>query len=345
MDIKVLGIDLAKDIFQLCGTDSGGNQILSKRLTRAKFKKFMCQLSPCLIGIEACGGSHYWHRWLSSQGHTVKMIAPQFVKPYVKSNKTDYNDAQAIAEAVTRPSMRFVEPKPIVRQDIQSLHRLRSSRVSDRTAISNQIRGLLSEYGIVLAKGINVLKRKFGEILEDGDNELSMLMREELNRLWQHFKSLDALVAHYDERLKEIARTNEVCKRLLQIPGFGVLTATIVYADIGNGSQFKNGREMAAYYGTVPRQVSSGNRQKLLGISKRGDRYIRTLLIHGGRTVVQHAPKKLDRLSQWINDKVARSHKNKAAVAVANKNVRVAWAMLKRNENYVPALPTLTTAS
>lgn len=332
--IKVVGIDLAKKSFQLHGVDKAGRKVMSEKLSRSKVKTFMLNLSPCLVAMEACGGSHYWARLFRSQGHEVKLIAPQFVKPYVKSNKNDAADAEAICEAAQRPSMRFVAIKEIGQQDIQAIHRMRSLAVARRTAQVNQIRGLLLEYGIEIPIGrVNVNKRLPG-ILEDAANGLSDLFREELLQLWQELLHLDTRVAHYDEKIEQIARRDERIQRLVTIPGIGPLTATALLAAVGNVSVFRNDRELAAWVGLVPRQHSTGGKNTLLGISKRGDAYLRQLLVHGARTVLRHAERKGDRTSRWISALQERRHKNVATVALANKMVRTAYALLKNGDTY-----------
>jgi len=332
--VTVLGINLAKNSFQLHGVDEKGNRVLKKKLTRKQLVAFIAQLPPCLIGIEACGGAHHWVRVLSEWGHTVKMIAPQFVKPYVKSNKNDAVDAEAICEAVQRPSMRFVPSKSIEQQDIQSVHRIRSLLVGRRTAQANQIRGLLMEYGIVIPQGISTLRKAIPDLLEDAENTLSSYFRELLRELYDEIVHFDERIETIELKLKVISEQNEDCQRLLTIPGVGLLTATALIAAIGDISVFKSGRELAAWIGLVPRQHSTGGKPTLLGISKRGDTYLRTLLIHGGRSVVRVAHKHQDKRNQWIGEIKKRRGENISNVAVANKNARIAWALLTKKEDY-----------
>lgn len=333
-EIKVLGIDLSKQSFQLHGVDTAGNTVLKKTLSRSKLHAFIAKLPICLIGIEACGGAHYWVRAFSAYGHTVKMMAPQFVKPYVKSNKNDAVDAEAICEAVVRPTMRFVPSKSIEQQDMQSLHRIRSQLVSRRTAQSNQIRGLLLEYGITIQQGIAHISKQLPVILEDAENGLSTLFRSLLNELYDEFKHLDERINNLQQRLTGLSQQNTDCQRLLTIPGIGLLTATALVAAIGDIGAFKSGRELAAWLGLVPKQHSTGGKPTLLGISKRGDSYLRTLLIHGGRSVVHNAHRHQDKRSRWVGDIKQRRGQNISAVAVANKNARVVWALLSRQTNY-----------
>ncbi len=332
--IKVLGIDLAKNSFQLHGIDENGQTVLKKKLTRKKLSAFIANLPPCLIGLEACGGAHHWVRVFKSLGHTVRMIAPQFVKPYVKSNKNDAVDAEAICEAVQRPSMRFVPEKSIEQQDMQSIHRIRSQLVGRRTAQGNQVRGLLLEYGVSIPKGIGYIRKEIPLILEDAENGLSDLFRELLCELYDEFVHLDARVDAMEQKLLQLSVHNEDCQRLLSIPGIGLLTATAMIAAIGDISVFKSGRELAAWLGLVPRQHSTGGKPTLMGINKRGDTYLRTLLIHGGRTVVRVAHKHQDRRNRWISEIEQRRGKNISAVAVANKNARIAWALLSNKTTY-----------
>ena len=332
--ITVLGIDLAKNSFQLHGVDKDGRVVLKKKLSRYKLAAFMANLSPCLIGLEACGGAHYWVRTFTQMGHTVRMIAPQFVKPYVKSNKNDAVDAEAICEAVQRPSMRFVPVKGIEQQDIQSIHRIRSQQVARRTAQANQIRGLLLEYGIIIPKGITSIRKAIPDILEDAENTLTSLFRELLRELYDEMVHHDERIGTLEQKLKMICVQNEDCQRLLTIPGVGFLTATALIAAIGDITVFKNGRELAAWLGLVPRQHSTGGKPTLMGISKRGDCYLRTLLIHGGRSVVRVAHQHQDKRNQWIGEVKQRRGENISNVAVANKNARIAWALLAKKECY-----------
>lgn len=333
-DVTVLGIDLAKQSFQLHGVDSNGITVLKKKLARKNLCQFIALMPACIIGIEACGGANHWLRVFEKFGHTVHMIAPQFVKPFVKSNKSDAADAEAICEAVQRPSMRFVPAKSIEQQDIQSLHRIRSQAVARRTAQANQIRGLLMEYGLIIPQGISYVRKSIPLMLEDGDNELTFMFRELLADLYHEMVHLDERIKNLENKLEAICALNEDCQRLLTIPGIGLLSATAMIAAIGDINAFKSGRELAAWLGLVPRQHSTGGKPTLLGISKRGDTYLRTLLIHGGRTVVRVADKHNDQRSRWITQIEARRGKNISAVAVANKNARVAWALLSKKTNY-----------
>jgi transposase len=341
--VEVVAIDLAKKSFQLHGADKSGRQMLIKKLSRQKLKEFMVNLPPCLVAMEACGSAHYWGRLFRSYGHEVKLIAPQFVKPYVKSNKNDAADAEAICEAVLRPNMRFVAIKEAEQQDIQAIHRMRSLVLGRRTAQVNQIRGLLLEYGIEIPKGRAKVTKHLPLILEDAENGLSDFFREELFQLGQELKHLDARVSHYDEKIKQLARGDARIQRLITIPGIGAQTATALLAAVGNADVFKNGREMAAWLGLVPKQYSTGGKSVLRGISKRGDVYLRQLLIHGARSVLNVVSRKEDRTSRWADAIQTRRHKNIAAVALANKTARTAFALLRKGEAYRAPGMTLTT--
>jgi len=335
--IKIVAIDLAKNSFHVHGADDQGRKVMSKKMSRRKLSEFMANLPPCLVAMEACGSAHYWGRKFQSFGHEVRLIAPQFVKPFVKSNKNDAVDAEAICEAVQRPGMRFVAIKSVEQQDIQSVHRIRSQLIKQRTALVNQIRGLLLERGIVIPCGrANVLNR-LPEILEDAENELSSRFRLLLNGLKEELRAIDERVAIYDQEINQIAQHSEAAKQLMSIPGIGALSATALLAHIGDVQLFRNGRELAAFLGLVPRQRSTGGKPTLLGISKRGDVYIRTLLIHGARAVLQFADKKQDRTSRWVCDLMNRRGKNVAAVALANKMARTVFALLSQGEKYAIA--------
>lgn len=333
-EIVVLGIDTGKNSFHLHGVDAKGNFVLRKHLNREKMLEFMVNLKPCLVGLEACGGSHHLARQLKILGHNVRIMAPQFVKPYVKSNKNDKLDAEAICEAVQRPNMRFVPMKSIEQQDLQSLHRMRSLAVAQRTEIINQTRGLLMEYGIVMPAGPEHVRSLLPEILENTENKLTNQFLNGLSGLMNVLRYFDQRVADYDAELKTIGEQNEACRKLETIPGIGFLTATALIAAIGDVSVFKNGREMAAWLGLVPRQHSTGGKTQLMGISKRGDSYLRMLLVHGARAALIHAHKKEDRLSRWVTGLKERRGWNIATVALAAKNARIAWALLSKGETF-----------
>ena len=342
MKLIRVGVDLAKNVFQAHGVERNERNVWRRKLTRENWLKMLLEtIEPgCVIGMESCGGAHHWARRLQARGFTVKLIPPQFVKPYVKSNKNDANDAEAICEALGRPSMRFVAVKSVEQQDIQAVHRIRSELVKQRTAKANQIRGLVAEYGLVAPKEIVHLRRALPIWLDDLENGLSGRFRRLLAGLWGDLRGLDERMAELEREIELIAQSDPVAKRLQQLRGVGPIIATALIAAVGNGEQFANGRQMSAAFGLTPRQHSSGGKERLLGISKRGDAYLRSLLIHGARSVIRTARDKDDRLSQWVTRLAARSHPNVAAAALANKTTRVAWAMLKNCTDYQPDLVT-----
>lgn len=334
MNITQVGIDLAKLVFQVHGVDARGKVALRKRLKRQQVAAFFARLTPCLIGLEACGGAHFWARKLTELGHTVKLIAPQFVKPYVKTNKNDAADAEAICEAVDRPNMRFVPIKNTEQQALLGLHRARQGFVIERTAQANQIRGLLAEFGLVMAVGIRSIERKLPEFLEDAENGLSGVSRALFARLLLHFRTLDRQVEELEREINAWHREDMASKRLLGIPGIGPLTASALVASVGDAKVFHNGRQFAAWLGLVPRQNSSGGKTNLLSISKRGDTYLRTMLIHGARSVLLHLKSHPDQADSWLARVANRRNPNIAAVALANKNARTAWALLAHGRDY-----------
>lgn len=328
MTIATIGIDLAKNVIQVHAADQHGREVMKKPLKRGQVLPLFVRLEPCLIGMEACGSAHYWARKLSALGHTVKLMAPQFVKPYVKTNKNDAADAEAICEAVRRPNMRFVPVKTAEQQAVLSLHRARQAFVKARTAQANQIRGLLAEFGITIPQGIGHIAPRLPEILEDGENELPGRLRLLLTRLGEHLKEMDRQVTELEREIISWHRENEASRKLAEMPGIGPITASALAASVGDANCFKNGRQMAAWLGLVPRHQSTGGKTKLLGISKRGDPYLRSLLVHGARSMIRHAEGKADQTTAWFGRLLARRHKNIAAVAIANKNARIAWALL-----------------
>jgi len=339
MEIVRIGLDLAKNVFQVHGIGPNDNVVLRKTLRREAVASFFADLSPCLVGMEACSGCHYWARVLSELGHEVRLISPQFVTPYVKSNKNDRNDAEAICEAVGRPSMRFVPLKSPRQLEIQALHRIRQRLISDRTRLVNQIRGLLAEHGVVIAPDISRLRRALSQIAEEAhaDDGLTDMIRELAREIHEELAGLDRRIASCNCRIRAVFRTVEACQRIGQVEGIGPVTATALVAAVGDRSCFKNGRQFAAWLGLVPKQRSSGGKSRLFGISKRGDRYLRTLMIHGARAVLGKAHGKTDPRSQWIGHMRERRHPNIVAVALANKNARIVWSLLAGDENYRPA--------
>jgi transposase len=334
MNITTVGLDLAKAVFQVHGVDMRGKVKIRKQLKRSQVSAYFAQLPACLIGMEACGGAHFWARKLTELGHTVKLMAPQFVKPYVKTNKNDVADAEAICEAVGRPNMRFVPIKNIDQQALLSSHRVRQGFVRERTAQVNQIRGLLAEFGIVMPVGIRSIEGKLPGILEDAENGLSGASRSLFARLFEHFRALDRHVKEIEREINAWHRDNADSQRLEAIPGIGPLTASALVASVGNAHAFRNGRQFAAWLGLVPRQCSSGGKNTLLGISKRGDTYLRTLLIHGARAVMQTLHRQPNQADGWLARVTQRRHSNVAAVAFANKNARIVWALLAHGRKY-----------
>src|SRR5215217_1014267 len=310
--LNVLGIDIAKQVFHLVGRNEQGTILLRKRLYRAQVMAFIAQLPPTLIGMEACGGAHYWARRFREHGHAVRLMAPQFVTPYRKANKNAMRDAEAIAEAMTRPTMRFVPVKSVAQQDLQALHRVRERLMKARTALINETRGLLHDYGIIVPQGAATFRK---HVLEE-------------------LTALESRVAPYDAQLAQVAQMHPVCQRLMTIPGLGELTATALVAAVNDATQFQNGRQFAAWLGLVPRQHSTGGKARLLGISKHGDSYLRKLLVHGARSCLRWVGRKRDRRSQWGQSLMERRGWNKAAVALANKHARVAWALMGTEQVY-----------
>ncbi len=336
--VVTIGIDLAKNSMPVYGVDAQGRQALSKKVPRGKLSAFMVNQPPCLVAIEACGSAHHWARVFRDCGHEVRLIAPQFVKPFVKSNKNDAVDAEAICEAAQRPNMRFVAVKTIEQQDIQAIHRMRSLSVERRTAQVNQVRGLLLEYGIEIPQGRAALMRRLPEILEDAENGLSERFRAALNGLLEELRHLDEQVAYYDTQIQTIAQSDETVQRLMTIPGIGALVATALVAAVGEDIRlFCHGRGLAAWLGLVPRQHATGGRERLLGISKRGDVYLRQLLIHGARAVMRWVERKEDPTSRWATALKARHHIHVAVVALANKIARIAYAVMSTGKPYDPA--------
>jgi len=339
MNIVTCGIDLAKSIFQVHGVDENDEVVARKKLSRAKFLAFFVKLTPCLIGMEACASAHHWARELTRLGHTVRLMSPQHVKPYIKGNKNDANDAAGICEAVSRPSMRFVGAKTQEQQGMLMLHRIRSQKVKNRTALVNQIRGLLAEYGEVLPVRITQLRKGLVHLLtQENCKNLSEMAKRNFYELYEDLLVLDDQIERVEKELMTTSKQNQDCQRLMTLPGVGWITASALVAHIGDISQFKNGRELSAYIGLVPRQHSSGGKNILLGISKRGDAYLRTLLVHGARSVLKYSEKKEDKDNLWLKQIAERRGKNKAVVAQANKTTRKVWALLTHQTTYRQAV-------
>jgi len=343
MNITTIGLDIAKNAFQVHGVDERGETVLRKRLRRKDVLSFFSSLAPCVVGIEACGTAHHWAREIRSVGHEVKLIAPAYVKPYVKRNKNDSADAEAICEAVGRPSMRFVPVKSTDQQSVLMLHRARDLLVRQRTMLVNALRGHLAEYGIVVAQGIANVTHLF-EILEDGNEELiPALARRVLSSIAEQLRQLYLRIRELELEIMAWHKNNEQSQRLATIPGIGPITASAIVASIGDSSQFRSGRHFAAWLGLVPRQNSSGDKERLGRISKRGDKYIRRLLVIGATSVIRHARSKTSPRNDWINQLLARRPARLVSVALANKTARIAWAVLARGDIYHAPAPLAAT--
>ena len=334
MNITTVGIDLAKNVFSLHGVDAHGKTVLKKTVSRSKLLEVMANLPQCRVGMEACTGAHHWARQLMGLGFDVRIIAPRFVIPYRKSGKNDGNDAEAICEAASRPAMRFVPIKSSEQQAVLSLHRIRQGRVAERTAQINQLRGLLAEFGLIMPKGRYPAQHHIPDILEDATNGLPTLARRLLADVWARTQQLNQQILAYDREIEHLAKHSAQAQRLMTIPGIGAITATAIIASVGAPQQFKSGRQLGAWLGLVPRQYSSGGKTRLGRITKQGDKYLRTLLIHGTRAVLATLKDKRDQTSNWLRALVARRGYKRAAVALAAKNARIVWAILTRGEEY-----------
>jgi len=334
MHISSVGIDLGKTTFHLVALGEQGKVLVRKKFSRKQLLIYTAKLQPALIGIEACSGAHFIGAALRDQGHQVRLIPAQFVKPFLKSNKNDFLDAEAIAEAVARKNMRFVPIKTGEQLDLQALHRVRDRLVHRRTAVINQIRGFLLERGIIFAKGPANLRKNMASILEDAEQNITPRMRMLLDRVWQEWKQLEIDITAVSEEIERIANQDAGCQRLRQIPGVGPLVSTATVAAIGNGAAFRKGREFAAWLGLVPRQHSTGGKAKLYGISKRGNVYLRRMFIHGARAVLLRVKYDTGGFGQWVHQMEARAPRNKVIVAIANKLARIAWAVLFRGVDY-----------
>ncbi len=327
-EITTVGIDLAKNVFSLHGVDRAGRTVMRRTVRRDRLVETVAGLSPCLIGMEACSGAHEWGRRFQRHGHVVKLMAPKFVAPYRKSDKNDGNDAEAVCEAVTRPSMRFVPVKSVEQQALLTLHRVRQGFVVERTALINRLRGLLSEFGVVLPLRSVTVRRQAAQAAE----ALPELARHAIADLLEQLRLLDERIAGYDHEIEAQARLSEKARRLMKIRGIGPTTALAIVATVGDAREFKNGRQFAAWIGLVPGQYSTGGRARLGHISKRGDAYLRNLLVQGARSVLQTAPAHQDRLSRWALELQERRGYYRTLVAIANKNARIAWALLAKDE-------------
>lgn len=334
MKISRVALDLAKNLIQVHAVEGGGHAVVRKPLRRAQLLPFFRDLPPCEVGMEACASAHHWARQLQAIGCRVQLLPPQYVKPFLLGQKNDANDAAAICTAMSHPEIPRVTVKTIAQQDMQALHRIRAMRMKQRTALINQARGLLAEYGIVIAVSPAALRKAIPELLEDADNGLSFAFRQLLAELYDDLIAIDKRVAELTQRIERTVRASDDGKRLLEIPGIGPLTASALIAAVGDARQFRNGRQMAAFLGLVPRQHSSGGKTRLLGIHKHGDSYLRGLLVHGARSVLRTATDKPDGRSRWLMSLAERRHRNIATVAQANKTTRIAWAILAREEHY-----------
>ena len=334
MEIKTVGIDVGKSWFHLVGCNRAGKPVTRHKLNRGQLAQFVANLPQCLIGMEACPGTQHLARSFQRSGHEVRLIAPKFIKPYLKSQKNDFNDAEAIAEAVSRPTMRFVAVKSNEQLDLQAVHRIRERLVGERTAVINQIRAFLIEYGLPVKEGRASLRRDLPGILEDAGNGLSPRMRQLVAALREHWQALETQITHHTREIELIAKRSDDCRRLVTVPGIGPLGATALIAAVGNAAMFTKGRELAAWIGLVPRQNSTGGKSTLLGISKRGNRYVRMLFIHGARSCLKHLNRDNHELGHWMTQLEQRAHKNVVAVALANKIARIAWVVLARQQVY-----------
>ena len=334
MNISVLGIDIGKNSFHLFDSAVGNQKAARKKMPRRKLLEYIATLEPRTIAMEACGGAHFLARTFEAHGHTVKLIAPQYVKPFVKTNKNDYKDAEAICEAAMRPNMRFVPVKSSEQQSIQLLHRVRSNAVKQRTEVVNEARAALLEEGISIAQGIEKARSQLPRILEDAENGLCSRMRTLVADLLEQIRALDKRIKSYDQQVIEIAETDKDCQRLQTVPGIGPLTATAIKMSMGEAENFTSGRHFAAWLGLVPRQVSTGGKPRLLGISKRGNPYLRTLLIHGARAVLYSLKNGSDKCKRWVTQLSHRKHGTVAIVGLANKLARIAWALMSNKTVY-----------
>lgn len=331
---SVIAIDLAKNVFQVCVVTADHKVLLNKQFNRASLSEFMIKQSPTTIAMEACYSSHYWGRLFQCHGHHVKLLPAQHVKPFVRGNKNDHNDALAIAEAAQRPNITPVPVKTIAQQDIQTLHRLRERYVRQRTGLTNQTRGLLSEYGIVFPQGFKSFKAMLTTLLDPQDCQLTPMIKQQIQCIADEFNSVCLRLNEINDSLARIAHDNPHCQRLMSIPGIGYINATGLYSAVGNGSQFKSAREFAVWLGLTPRQYASGNKQVMGGITKRGDRYLRKQLIHGARALMTRSKHRDDRLGVWMRDIVQRRGPNKACVALASKMARIGWILLNKQQMY-----------
>jgi transposase len=338
MRVAVIGLDIAKNVFQVHGADEKGRPVLKRRLRRAELLRFFAGLEPCRVSIEACHSSHYWAREITKRGHDVRLIPTQYVRAYVRGGKNDANDSAAICEAVSRPTINAVAIKTAEQQAIQSLHRMRERLIHERTAKCNQIRSLVAEEGLVCPIGIATLRKRLAEIASDESIQISALLRRLVRLALVQLQVLEGWIQQLNEQVREIFGSTEVCKRLAEVLGIGPVIATAVVGTVGDPRSFKNGRQFAAWLGLTPRQRSSGNRTLLLGVTKQGDTYLRTLFVQGARAALQVVGRRDDAQSRWLKQLLLRRHKHVVAVALANKLARVVWALLAKGESYQPAM-------
>lgn len=327
-NVTTCGIDLAKNVFSVHAVDGAGAVVLRKTVSRARLMALIAQLPPCLIGLEACSGAHDWARRFAQFGHRVRLMAPKFVAPYRRSGKNDSNDAEAICEAVSRPSMRFVPVKSLEQQAMLTLHRVRLGFVEERTATINRIRGLLSEFGVVMAQRAIEVRRNAASSLDALPCQAARAVRD----LLEHLRVLDTRVAEYERELEQHARRDEHAKRIQHLSGVGPISASAIVASVADAHEFKNGRQFAAWLGLTPKQYSTGGKTRLGRITAHGDPYLRTLLIMGARSMLQTAMRRTDRLARWALNVRARRGYHRACVAIAAKHARIVWAMLAKNE-------------
>jgi transposase len=338
MEIAVLGIDLGKNSCSVVGLDGTGQVVMRRRMQRDSVIKFASNLPPCVVAMEACCGAHHLGRIVRDHGHQVRLMSPEYVRPYVKAQKNDDRDAEAIAEAATRPTMRFVELKSADQLDMQSLHRVRDRLVGERTALMNQLRAVLMERGITIPQGRRKLEQQLAVMLDGDDVRLSPRVRRLVEDMRAEWSALDHRIAAFDDEFAAQAKTDAAARRLASIPGIGVLNATALAAAVGNAATFARGRDLAAWLGLVPRQMTTGGKPRLLGISKRGNKYLRKLLVHGARAALPSLAASMTPLGKWLRGLLERAHKNTIIVALANKLARIVWAVLRHGGTYDAAM-------
>ena len=333
MQVTSIGLDIAKSVFRVHGADTNGKPVIRRQLRRREVLRFFANLECCLIGIEACHSSHHWARELIALGHDVRLIPTQYVRPFRRGGKNDANDAEAICDALSRPSINTVAVKSAEQQAVQSLHRSRERLIHQRTTTANQIRRLVAEQGIVCALGIARLRQCLHDVIAD-ESGVGPLLRRLISQFLEQLSALDQWISELDVKIREMAKQSEVCRRLTRLPGVGPVIATAILGTVGNANAFKNGRQFAASLGLVPGQRSSGGRIQLLGITKRGDTYLRKLLVQGARAIMRVVGRHNDRLSNWVRELMTRRHKHVVAVALANKMARTIWALLVKGEQF-----------